>query len=69
VAGVERGPKGVVWILRANRCRSPIVLDVVTCLETMEHLMSPYYALIEMRRVLKTGGKLICSVPILLEAT
>ena len=37
--------------------------DVVICLETMEHLMSPYYALMEMRRVLKAGGKLICSVP------
>jgi SAM-dependent methyltransferase len=38
-------------------------LDLVICLETMEHLMSPYYALMEMRRVLKTGGRLICSVP------
>jgi SAM-dependent methyltransferase len=37
--------------------------DLVICLETMEHLMSPYYAMMEIRRVLKTGGKLICSVP------
>ena len=37
--------------------------DLVICLETMEHLMNPYYALIEMRRVLKTGGRLIRSVP------
>ena len=37
--------------------------DVVICLETMEHLVSPYYALMEMRRVLKTGGTLTCSVP------
>lgn len=37
--------------------------DFVICLETMEHMMSPYYALMEMRRVLKLGGRLICSVP------
>lgn len=37
--------------------------DFVVCLETMEHLMNPYYALLEMRRVLKCGGRLICSVP------
>lgn len=37
--------------------------DFVICLETMEHMMSPYYALMEMRRVLKKGGKLVCSVP------
>lgn len=37
--------------------------DFVICLETMEHMMNPYYALMEMRRVLKPGGRLICSVP------
>ncbi|MEM2351978.1 MAG: class I SAM-dependent methyltransferase [Thermoproteota archaeon] len=37
--------------------------DVVICLETLEHLTNPYYALMEMRRVLKNKGKLICSVP------
>jgi SAM-dependent methyltransferase len=37
--------------------------DFVICLETMEHMMNPYYALMEMRRVLKGGGRLICSVP------
>jgi SAM-dependent methyltransferase len=37
--------------------------DLVICLETMGNLMSPYYAQTEMRRVLKTGGRLICSVP------
>lgn len=37
--------------------------DIVICLETIEHMMNPYYALMEMRRVLRSGGRLICSVP------
>ncbi len=37
--------------------------DIVVCLETMEHMMSPYYAMLEVRRVLKNGGKFVCSVP------
>jgi SAM-dependent methyltransferase len=37
--------------------------DIVICLETMEHMMSPYYAAMEVRRVLKNGGRFVCSVP------
>jgi len=37
--------------------------DFVIILETLEHLMNPYYALLEVRRVLKQNAKLICSVP------
>jgi len=37
--------------------------DVVIILEAFEHLMNPYYAIQEMRRVLKENGTLICSVP------
>src|ERR1700733_1230396 len=37
--------------------------DFVIILETFEHLMNPYYAMLEIRRVLKENGKLICSVP------
>jgi SAM-dependent methyltransferase len=37
--------------------------DVVICLETLEHLMNPYFAVTEIRRVLKEKGRLICSVP------
>ena len=37
--------------------------DIVICLETMEHMMSPYYAAMEMWRVLKNAGKLVCSIP------
>lgn len=37
--------------------------DVVIILETFEHLMNPYYAILQIRRVLKEDGILICSVP------
>jgi SAM-dependent methyltransferase len=37
--------------------------DSVIILETVEHLMNPYYALLEIRRVVRENGKLICSVP------
>jgi SAM-dependent methyltransferase len=37
--------------------------DVVIVLETIEHMMNPYYALQQVRRVLQPKGRLICSVP------
>jgi SAM-dependent methyltransferase len=37
--------------------------DVVIVLETIEHMMNPYYALQQIRRVLQLKGRLICSVP------
>lgn len=37
--------------------------DMVLGLETFEHLMNPYYALQEVRRVLSSGGRFLCSVP------
>jgi SAM-dependent methyltransferase len=37
--------------------------DVVIILETIEHLMNPYYALLQIRRTLKENAVLICSVP------
>lgn len=37
--------------------------DVVISLETLEHLMNPFYALQEARRVLRDSGRFICSVP------
>ncbi len=37
--------------------------DLVICLETFEHLMNPYYALLEVQRVLLPGGRFLCSVP------
>jgi len=75
VVGVDASEDGIAACASRNvkgHCMDPSSeplpfpdqeFDLVICLETMEHLMSPYYALMEMRRVLKTGGKLICSVP------
>ena len=37
--------------------------DAVISLETFEHLMNPHYALQEVRRVLRPGGRFLCSVP------
>lgn len=37
--------------------------DLVLSLETLEHLMNPYYALQEVRRVLSPRGRFLCSVP------
>ena len=37
--------------------------DVVISLETFEHLMNPFFALREVRRVLRPSGRFICSVP------
>ncbi|SRR6266704_1227016 len=37
--------------------------DFVVSLETIEHLMNPYHALQEVRRVLSNNGRFLCSVP------
>lgn len=37
--------------------------DYLLALETLEHLTNPYFAMLEMWRVLKERGKLICSIP------
>jgi len=38
-------------------------LDLVVCTETLEHLEQPEKAIAELHRVLKSGGRLIGSVP------
>ncbi len=68
VVGVDASADGIAACASRgiqSYCMDPSSksFDVVICLETMEHMMSPYYALMEMRRVLKNGGKFICSVP------
>jgi SAM-dependent methyltransferase len=37
--------------------------DLAICFEVFEHLMEPHRALAELRRLLKPGGYLVCSVP------
>lgn len=37
--------------------------DLVISLETFEHLMNPFYALQEVQRTLRSGGRFLCSVP------
>jgi methionine biosynthesis protein MetW len=37
--------------------------DVAICIEVLEHLFSPDGAVAEIRRVLRPGGRLICSTP------
>ena len=37
--------------------------DFAVCFEVFEHLMEPHRALMEIMRVVKPGGHLICSVP------
>lgn len=38
-------------------------VDVATCLETMEHVLNPYNALYEMKKILKQDGLLYLSIP------
>jgi 2-polyprenyl-3-methyl-5-hydroxy-6-metoxy-1,4-benzoquinol methylase len=38
-------------------------VDLVTCLETLEHLLDPMHLLIEANRILKTGGSLLLTTP------
>jgi SAM-dependent methyltransferase len=37
--------------------------DHVTCIEVLEHLFDPAAAVAEIRRVLRPGGRLVCSAP------
>lgn len=38
-------------------------VDLVTCLETLEHLLDPMHLLIEANRILKPGGTLLLTTP------
>ena len=38
-------------------------IDLVTCFETIEHVLDPMHLLIEANRVLRSGGRIILSTP------
>jgi SAM-dependent methyltransferase len=38
-------------------------VDVITCLETLEHLLDPMHLLIEANRILRRGGTLLLTTP------
>jgi len=38
-------------------------VDIATCLETMEHLLNPYNALYEIKKIIKEDGILYLSIP------
>jgi SAM-dependent methyltransferase len=76
VMGVDASSSGIDRCLNAGlqaRCLDVSIdglpfaqddaFDLVISLETFEHLMNPHYALQEVRRVLRPGGRFLCSVP------
>ncbi len=53
--------------LQSDLCRLPFAderFDVVFCLETLEHVYDESRAIVELKRVLKSDGTLIVTVPI-----
>ena len=63
-AGGSRRPVRLVTHDLARPLPFPAgAFDVIFCTETLEHLKAPAACLVEMRRVLTPGGRLIVSVP------
>ncbi len=42
---------------------APGFFDTILCLETLEHLENPYHCMMEIKRVLKLGGRFMLSIP------
>lgn len=59
----SRGIKAQVLDLEKPLPFADEYFDVVVCSEVLEHLFFPAEVIAEIKRVLKTGGKLILSVP------
>jgi SAM-dependent methyltransferase len=69
----EREPAGGVRILRADVEREPLPLpadavDVVVASQVLEHLKNVHHLLLEIRRILAPGGRLVVGVPNLASA-
>ncbi len=63
-----RGLYGAYPDIFADAAQLPLIeesIDVVVCLEVLEHVRSPTAALAEFARVLKPGGRMLFSMPFL----
>jgi ubiquinone/menaquinone biosynthesis C-methylase UbiE len=75
VVGVDVAPNLVEYAVRKGRVSSPLICDItrialrsecgdiVIAAEILEHISDYDDALVELRRVLKKGGKLVLTVP------
>jgi len=66
VEGARREGLGEVFLLDVSEENLPFnenAFDAVYCYETFEHLTNPYRLFVEVRRVLKPGGRLFFTVP------
>jgi SAM-dependent methyltransferase len=64
-AHVARHYRGL-WTIRANLAVLPLrssTVDVVTCFQVLEHLWDQAGFLVECRRVLRPGGRLVVTTP------
>jgi len=63
---VEVGKQNNVSLIRADGCRMPLIdssIDIVFCLDTMEHVPQVDVLLRESYRVLKAGGLFVAALP------
>jgi 2-polyprenyl-3-methyl-5-hydroxy-6-metoxy-1,4-benzoquinol methylase len=64
--GYARKEQALGDLVRGNLCNIPLkegCFDTVYCMDVLEHLERPAEALLELRRVLKPGGRLIMIIP------
>ena len=62
---IERRASGVTYVgdIQDMNMIDDESYDSALCLEVLEHVPNPFTALSEIHRILKPGGKLVCSVP------
>ena len=59
----RRDLKNIAQCEIENICDKEKTFDIITCLDTLEHIENPVRALSELSKVLKDDGKLILAVP------
>lgn len=67
-SGVQKAQAKGLDCRLADLSREPLPwtdasLDLVVCLETIEHLENPYHCMMEIKRALHPGGRLLISIP------